>query len=471
MRVYVLGDALATQRGILSEPVSASPFMPEGKGFEFVIGRYTRPEMGAVWSDDHKIEVWLRIEIAACEAWHRRGRIPDWAIQAIRTASCDIARMKEIERETDHDVIAFLRATGESVGDAARFIHLGLTSSDVVDTALAILVQEACAILEADLERLIAAVGDQAVRHRHTVMVGRTHGVHAEPITFGLKLAVWYDELQRQLVRLRFAREEMRVGKLSGAVGTHAHVPVDMEDEVCASLGLRAEAASTQIVQRDRHGFFLSVVAGIGATIEKIAVEIRHLQRTEVREVEEPFGQGNQGSSAMPHKRNPHESERLTGLARLLRGYSVTALENVALWHERDISHSSTERVIFPDACIVLDYSLDLLAEIIEHLHVDAEQMRRNLDLTGGLIYSQRVLLALVDAGLDRQEAYKLVQRHAMQSWRDGTSFETAVREDPIVAAAIEPSSLAGLFDPMEQLVNVDSILERVALGAGVPSA
>jgi adenylosuccinate lyase len=302
------------------------------------------------------------------------------------------------------------------------------------------------------------------LRYRNTLTIGRTHGVHAEPTTFGLKLAVWYDELRRQLERLRFAREEMRVGKLSGAVGTHAHVPPEVEDEVCESLGLRPAAASTQIIQRDRHAFFLSVLAGIGATIEKFAVEVRHLQRTEVREVEEPFGEGNQGSSAMPHKRNPHESERLSGLARLLRGYAVTGLENVALWHERDISHSSTERVIFPDACIVLDYSLDLLTDIIENLSVDEARMKKNLELTGGLIFSQRVMLGLVDAGIDRQVAYKRVQAHAMESWLNGSNFEEAIRTDQEIASRVSQEQITELFDPYQQLANVDAVFERLGL-------
>ena len=450
--------------GYTSTANEGIPVLSFGKDIEFVIGRYTRPEMGAVWSDDHKLQVWLRVELAVCEAWYRRGRIPQWGIEAIRGASCDLERMQEIERETDHDVIAFLRATGETVGDASRFIHLGLTSSDVVDTALSLLVQDACRILEADLERLIEVTGQQALRYRTTLSIGRTHGVHAEPTTFGLKLAVWYDELRRQLERLRFAREEMRVGKLSGAVGTHAHVPPDVEDEVCAALGLRPAAASTQILQRDRHAFFLSVLAGIGATIEKFSVEIRHLQRTEVREVEEPFGEGNQGSSAMPHKRNPHESERLSGLARLLRGYAVTGLENVALWHERDISHSSTERIIFPDACIVLDYSLDLMTEILENLVVDEARMKRNLELTGGLIFSQRVMLGLVDAGLDRQIAYKRVQAHAMDSWLNGSNFEEAIRTDPEIASRVTQEQITQLFDPHEQLVHIDTVFERLGL-------
>ncbi|MGH2548610.1 MAG: adenylosuccinate lyase, partial [Thermomicrobiales bacterium] len=372
--------------------------------------------------------------------------------------------MREIERETDHDLISFLRATGESVGEASRYIHLGLTSSDVVDTGLAIQVTEAGDLLDRELVRLTEIVAHQAVAHRHTPMIGRSHGIHAEPTTFGLKLAVWFDELRRQRRRLDLAREDMRAGKISGAVGTHAHVSPDIEDEVCAKLGLAAAPASTQVLQRDRHAFFLSVVSGIGGTLEKMAVEIRHMARTEVREAEEPFKKGNQGSSAMPHKRNPHESERVTGLARLLRGYAVTASENVALWHERDISHSSTERITFPDACILLDYMLDLMSELMENLVVYPKMMLRNLNLTGGLIYSQRVLLALVDAGIDRQDAYKIVQRHAMQSWDEGGSFREALLGDPQVAPLITPEALDVLFDHEEQLTNVDAIFARLGL-------
>ncbi|CAN5482452.1 adenylosuccinate lyase [soil metagenome] len=429
-----------------------------------MIDRYTRPEMGAVWSDRHKVDAWLAVEIAVSEAWHRRGRVPDWAIEPIRNASCDLERMREIERETDHDLISFLRATGESVGEASRYIHLGLTSSDVVDTGLAIQATEAGDLLDRELVRLTEIVAHQAVAHRHTPMIGRSHGIHAEPTTFGLKLAVWYDELRRHRRRLDLAREDMRAGKISGAVGTHAHVSPDIEDEVCAKLGLAAAPASTQVLQRDRHAFFLSVVSGIGGTLEKMAVEIRHMARTEVREAEEPFKKGNQGSSAMPHKRNPHESERVTGLARLLRGYAVTASENVALWHERDISHSSTERITFPDACILLDYMLDLMSELIENLVIYPKMMLRNLNLTGGLIYSQRVLLALVDAGIDRQDAYKIVQRHAMQSWDEGGSFREALLGDPQVAPLITPETLDALFDHEEQLTNVDAIFARLGL-------
>jgi adenylosuccinate lyase len=437
-----------------------------------VIGRYTRPEMGAVWSDERKIEAWLAVEKAVCEGWYVRGRIPDWAMPAIRSATCNLDRMREIERETDHDLISFLRATGETAGDAARFIHLGLTSSDVVDTGLAVQVLEAGALLDAALTRLIEIVGAQAIRYKQTVTIGRTHGVHAEPTTFGLKLAVWYDELRRHRRRLELARSDMAVGKLSGAVGTHAHVPLDLEDDVCERLGLRAAPASTQIVQRDRHAFFISVLAGIGGTLEKITTEIRALQRTEVREAEEPFPPGNQGSSAMPHKRNPHASERVAGLARLIRGYATSAYENVALWHERDISHSSAERVIFPDACILADYMLDLVAELVEGLVVYEDRMRSNVDLTGGLVFSQRVLLALVDGGMDRQAAYKLVQRHAMSAWDQGTSFREGLASDPDVTAVLNPDEFDALFDPHEQLQQVDAIFGRLGLdGESVPRA
>lgn len=430
-----------------------------------MIERYTRPEMGAIWSEQRKIEAWLVVEKAVCEAWHRRGRIPRSAMPAIRAATCDLGRMREIEREVDHDVIAFLRSTGESIGDDARFVHIGLTSSDVVDTGLAIQAAAAADLIAEGLGRLIEVVGRQAVAHRDTIMIGRTHGMHAEPTTFGLKLAVWYDELRRQRGRLELAREDIAVGKLSGAVGTHAHVPPEVEDEVCAALDLHVAPASTQIVQRDRHAFLLSVLAGIGGTLEKMAVEIRHLQRTEVGEAEEPFDAGNQGSSAMPHKRNPHASERVTGLARLLRGYAGVAAENNALWHERDISHSSTERVIFPDTFIVLDFMLYEMIDILDRLVVHADRMRENLDATNGLIYSQPVLLALVDAGMDRHAAYKVVQETARQSVANGGSFRDAILADPEVAGLIPAGRMREIFEPENQLGEVGSILARLGLG------
>ena len=430
-----------------------------------MIGRYTRAEMGRVWSEANKIACWLRVEVAVCEVWHRRGRIPAEAMPAIRAATCDLDRMREIEREVDHDVIAFLRATGESVGEASRYIHLGLTSSDVIDTATALQFFEATDLLLGGLRDLTDAVGAQAVRHKRTLMIGRTHGVHAEPTTFGLKLAVWYDELGRQLLRLQIASADVLVGKISGAVGTHAHVPPDFEEEVGNALGLTVAPASTQVIQRDRHAYFLATLAVVGATIEKMATEIRHLQRTEVREAEEPFDPGNQGSSAMPHKRNPHASERLTGLARLLRGYALVAQENVALWHERDISHSSAERVIFPDACIVLDFMLAEATDLIGRLVVYPERMRQNLESTAGAIYSQPALLALVDAGMDRQAAYKIVQRLALDAWDHGTSLRDALAADPEVSARVAPEVLDRVFDPLAQLQHVDAIFDRVGLG------
>ena len=433
-----------------------------------MIERYTRPEMGAIWSERNKIDGWLAVEKAVCEAWHRRGRIPETAMPAIRAATCNLDRMREIEREVDHDLIAFLRATGEPVGTDSRFIHMGLTSSDVVDTALALQATTAADLILAELEKLATIVGRQAVRYRDTLMVGRTHGMHAEPTTFGLKLAVWYDELRRQGRRLALAREDIAVGKISGAVGTHAHVPPDLEEEVCRDLGLSMAPASTQIIQRDRHAFLLSVLAGIGGTLEKMATEIRHLQRTEVGEVEEPFDPGNQGSSAMPHKRNPHASERIVGLARLLRGYATTAAENNALWHERDISHSSAERVIIPDAYIVLDFMLHEMSDILDRMVVYPDRMLANLGATKGLIYSQPVLLALVDAGMDRQDAYRLVQHHTRQALEGGPALEEALARDPTVNERVTGEQLAALFNPWRQLQEVGAILERVGL-TGAP--
>jgi adenylosuccinate lyase len=433
-----------------------------------VIDRYTRPEMGAIWDQRHKIDAWLRVEIAVCEAWHRRGRIPAEAMVAIRGASCDLDRMAEIEREVDHDTIAFLRATGETVGEASRFIHLGLTSSDVIDTGLALQAQQACRLIVSDIERLRDTVGRRAIEHRETLTIGRTHGVVAEPTTFGHKLAVWYDELGRQRTRLDLAAEQIAVGKISGAVGTHAHVSTEIEGEVCEELGLGVEPVSTQIVQRDRHAFLLSTLALAAATVEKIALEIRHLQRSEVREAEEPFHPGNQGSSAMPHKRNPHASERLCGLARLMRGYAATGLENVALWHERDISHSSTERIIIPDAFIVLDFMLADADEILEGLVVYPDRMRANLYASGGVVFSQRVMLALVDAGLDRQAAYKLVQGHALAAWDADDDFRARIASDPSISTLIDDVHLDRLFDAREQLRHIDATFKRVGLLAPV---
>jgi adenylosuccinate lyase len=434
-----------------------------------VIERYTRPQMGGIWSQEHKIQQWLAVEIAVSEAWARRGRVPADAMEKIRDAHCDLERMQEIERETDHDVIAFLRAVGETVGDASRFIHLGLTSSDVVDTAMGMQARDAADLLLEDLGKLLQAVGQRAVEHKDTITVGRSHGMHAEPTTFGLKLAVWYDELRRQRERLQMARDHIAVGQISGAVGTHAHVPPSLEEEVCADLGLNVELASTQVVQRDRHAFYLAVLAGTASTLEKMTVEVRHLQRSEVAEAEEAFGEGNQGSSAMPHKRNPHESERIAGLARLVRGYASVGLENVALWHERDISHSSTERVIFPDACIVLDFMLHETTEIIGELVVYPQKMRANLEMSGGLIFSQRVLLALVDGGMDRQDAYRLVQRHAHSALSTGDAFRELVAGDLEVQQRVTEEQLEAIFDPWDQLHHINATFHRLGLLDGEP--
>ena len=432
-----------------------------------MIDRYTLPEMGAIWSEQAKIDRWLDVEKAVCDAWTRRGRIPEDAMDAIRAASCDLDRMKEIEAETDHDVIAFLRATGETVGNASRYIHLGLTSSDVVDTGLAMQARDAGRQLLQRLSELTDTVGRQAVAHKCTLTIGRSHGMHAEPTTLGLKLAVWYDELRRHHERLKLANEHIAAGQISGAVGTHAHVSPDLEEEVLAALDLNVELASTQIAQRDRHAFFLAVLAGIGATLEKFAVEIRHLQRSEVAEAEEAFDEGNQGSSAMPHKRNPHESERLAGLARLLRGYALAGNENVALWHERDISHSSVERVIFPDSCIVLDYMLHLANELIGDWVIYPDRMKANLEMSGGLIYSQRVMLALVDAGMDRQAAYKIVQSEAMAASKqpDGQTFRQRIASHKEVKNHISTEQLDTIFDPWDQLHFVDATFDRIGLG------
>ncbi len=429
-----------------------------------MIEKYTRPEMGAIWSEERKIALWLKVEVAVCEAWAEAGAIPAEALPAIRAARVDLARMREIERETEHDVIAFLRAAGETVGEAARFIHLGLTSSDVIDTALSLQTLEAIDLLLAGVDGLREAVGALALRHKDTVQVGRTHGIHAEPTTFGLRLAGWYDELGRARRRLEASRAEMAVGKIAGAVGTHANVPPEVEERVCALLGLTPAPVSTQIVQRDRHAAFVATLATVASSLDKFATEIRHLQRTEVREVAEPFGAGQQGSSAMPHKRNPVLTERISGLARVMRGYSVAALENVALWHERDISNSSVERIVFPDACIALDYMLALLERVMRGLEVYPERMRRNLDLTGGLVYSQRVLLALVEAGLDRQDAYKIVQRAAMRAWAEETPLLGLLEAEPEVVRRVPGPALRALFDPEYHLRFVDEGFRRVGL-------
>ncbi|MGH7335422.1 MAG: adenylosuccinate lyase [Candidatus Rokuibacteriota bacterium] len=430
-----------------------------------MIERYTRPGMGRIWSEETKYATWLRVELAVCQAYARRGRIPPEALVRIQTkARIDIGRIQEILARVKHEMIALLTNLEEYLGGDSRFVHIGLTSSDVWDTATALQLRDAADLLIAGQERLRRVLGDLARRHKDSVMVGRTHGVHAEPITFGLKVAVWYAEAGRNLERLRRAQAAVAVGKLSGAVGSFAHVDPDLEEEVCRDLGLAPAAASTQVIQRDRHAEYCAALAIAGASLEKIALEIRGLQRTEALEVEEPFGEGQKGSSAMPHKRNPELAERICGLARLLRTNALAALENVALWHERDISHSSVERVILPDSTILLDYLLDLAASVLEGLRVDPARMIENFDRSYGLVYSQRVLLSLTEAGLARQVAYELVQGHAMRAWRERRPFFDLLAGDPAVTRYVSAEELKACFEPGWYVRNVDAVFRRLGL-------
>jgi adenylosuccinate lyase len=415
--------------------------------------------MKRLWSDSRRYELMLEVEILVCEALSRRGEIPEDAVRTIREkASVDADRVAEIEAEVHHDVIAFVTAAAETVGEAGRFLHFGMTSSDVLDTAFALQLVEATGRLREGLQTLTDAVRKQVEAHRSTVMAGRTHGIHAEPITFGLKLAGWYAELRRDAQRLAAAAEQIAFGKLSGAVGTYATNPPEIEAEVLEKLGLSPEPMSTQVVPRDRHAELFCTMAVIGGSLERFATEIRHMQRTELLEALEPFGKGQKGSSAMPHKRNPILTENLTGMSRLLRSYAAAALENIALWHERDISHSSVERVIAPDATILLDFALARMTRVVEGLEVRPEQMRRNFELTGGRLASERILLKLVDKGVLREEGYRWVQRCALA---DG-DFRAAVRTDPDISARLEPAELEDAFDERHALVHVDTIIDRV---------
>ncbi len=429
-----------------------------------MIERYSRPRMVRVWSEENKLDSWLRVEIAVCEAWAERGVIPPVAIEKIRHARYDVEAWKRYEAEMHHDFNAFVRSVADSLGEESRFVHLGLTSYDVEDTALALRLIEATDLLEAGVHALMDAIAVRAREHKRTLTMGRSHGIHAEPTSFGLKLAVWWDEMRRHSHRLTHAKEQVSVGKVSGPVGSHATVPPDVEDEVCGRLGLLVEPISTQIVHRDRHALYVSTLALIAASLEKFATEIRHLQRTEVLEAEEPFSSGQTGSSAMPHKRNPEKCERISGLARLFRGYTVAAMENIALWHERDISHSSVERVILPDACILLDYMLDLMTFIVRGLQVYPERMRENLDSSYGLAFSQRVLLALIEKGMNRQEAYKIVQANAMKSWEARTPYLDLLCEDERVTSRLSRDELGALFDPEFYLRHVDESFGRLGL-------
>jgi adenylosuccinate lyase len=436
-----------------------------------MIERYSRSRMKKIWSDKNKFDQWLRVEIAACEAWAELGEIPREDIVKIRKASYNLNRIAEFLKVTHHDMTAFLSSVAESLGTESRFIHLGLTSSDVMDTALSLQLTQAADILTKDVAELISVLENKAVEHKYTIMMGRTHGVHAEPITFGLKMALWTEEMKRNAQRLAEAKKNISVGKISGAVGTYATVPPQVEKIACAKLGLAPAPISSQIIQRDRHAQFLTTLAIIASSLEKFATEVRGLQRTEVREVEEPFEEGQTGSSAMPHKRNPELCERICGLARLIRGYALTSLENIALWHERDISHSSTERIILPDSCLVLDYMLSIFTSIMKGLRVYPENMRRNIELSQGLVFSQRVLIALINKGLTREEAYKMVQGHAMKAWGEKKDFLSLLEADRRVTAHLSKRELNSLFDYEYYLKHVDEVFERLGLSGAKKKA
>ncbi len=428
-----------------------------------MIDRYTRPKMKAVWELERKYQIWLAVELAACAAFERAGQVPRGTAARIgKKARIDVKRIARIEKVTKHDVIAFLESLVESVGPEHRFLHMGLTSSDIVDTALAVQMTEALDLILDDLDALIVVLKRQALKYKHTIMVGRSHGIHGEPISFGFKLAIWYEEACRHRERLTHVRQEIAVGKLSGAMGTFAHQGPEVEEYVCAKLGLTPDPVSNQIVQRDRHAAYASALALVAASIEKFATEIRHLQRTEVLEAEEYFSEGQKGSSAMPHKRNPIASENLCGLARIVRGNSLAAMENVALWHERDISHSSVERVIMPDSTILIDYMLARITDLIKHLVVYPANMKRNLDLTGGLVYSQRLLLRLIEKGAQRKESYEAVQRNAMASWKGAGALQGLVHKDPFVAKHLTAAEIQSCFDPKYYLRHLDKIFQRV---------
>ncbi len=430
-----------------------------------MIERYTRPEMGHIWSEENKYRTWLRVEIAASRAMAQLGKVPEDALREIEEkADFEIPRIRELEKTLDHETIAFLTAVGEKVGPASRFIHMGLTSSDKLDTASALQLVQSADLIAGGLRDLKTAVGRRAVQHKHTVMIGRTHGVHAEPITFGLKLAIWYEELRRHVIRLGNARKAIAVGKVSGAVGTYSHVDPEVERLVCKDLGLERESVSNQIVQRDRHAEYLNTLALLGCTLEKMALEIRGLQRTEVHEVEEPFPKGQKGSSSMPHKKNPNLTERVCGLARLLRGYAITGMENVALWHERDISHSSNERVTLMDASILVDYLLDRMTWVISDMQVFPERMRQNLDLTGGLVFSQKVLLALTKAGMSREDAYAIVQESSMTVWEKGGHLRDLLSRNADVKKHINEQELDECFGLGNLLEMADVVFERIGL-------
>ncbi len=434
-----------------------------------MIPRYSRPEMSRVWSDEHRFATWLAVEIAASEVLSERGVVPREALAAIKAkARFEVARIDAIEKEVQHDVIAFVTNVAENVGPEGRWVHWGLTSSDVVDTALALLLREACGLVLEDVDALMAVVRERALAYEDAPMIGRTHGVHAEPMTFGLKLALWHAELARDRARVERARETISVGKLSGAVGAFSHLPPAVEEAVCARLGLRAAPVSSQVLQRDRHAEVMTTLAIVAASLEKFATEVRALQKTEVRELEEPFGAGQKGSSAMPHKRNPVGCEQIAGLARVVRANATAALENVALWHERDISHSSVERVILPDSFLALDHMLRRFTDIVRGMTVDTARMRKNLESTRGLVFSGQLLLELTAKGMRREDAYRVVQEHAMEAWRRDGDFRAAVAADPEIRRVMSEAEIAEVFRLERYLTNVEAVFLRV-FGQRVP--
>lgn len=430
-----------------------------------MISRYSRQEMAEIWTEENQFNAWLEVELAACWAWAKLGKIPMEDVDKLyEKASFKLERIKEIEAKTRHDVVAFTRSVSESLGDEKKWIHYGLTSTDVVDTAWGVRLKQANKLLRADLERIIDVLAAKAKKYKYTVMMGRTHGIHAEPTTFGLKCALWYAEMKRNLERFDKAAEDVEFGKLSGSVGTFANIPPEVEMHTCEKLGLKAAPVSTQTLQRDRHAHYLSVLALIGSTMEKMAVEIRHLQRSEVREAEEAFRKGQKGSSSMPHKRNPISSENITGCARVLRGYMITAYENIPLWHERDISHSSAERIILPDATTLLDYMLSRFAGVVENLVVFEENMESNIWKTQGLVFSQRILNKLIDKGIVREEAYDAVQPLAMESWENQKLFKPIVEADEYVSSKLSKEEIEDAFDLKHHTRNVDVIFDRVGI-------
>ncbi|ERJ12572.1 adenylosuccinate lyase [Haloplasma contractile] len=430
-----------------------------------MINRYSREQMRDIWSINNKYKAWLEVELLACEAWSEIGHIPKEDVKKLReNASFNVNRIVEIEKETRHDVVAFTRAVSETLGEERKWVHYGLTSTDVVDTAYGYLMKQANDLIKEGLMNFRKVLREKAIKHKHTVQMGRTHGVHAEITTFGLKLALWYEEMNRNIERFNQAAKGIEAGKISGAVGTHANIPISVEEYICERLGLTASKISTQTLQRDRHAHYISTLAIIASSLEKMAVEIRHLQRTEVREVEEFFRKGQKGSSAMPHKRNPIGSENITGCSRVMRGYMVSAFENVPLWHERDISHSSAERIIIPDATMLLDYMLNRFSRIVDQLTVFSDHMKENINMTYGVIFSQRVMLSLVEKGLSREEAYDLIQPKAMHAWEQRVSFRECLQQDDLVMRLLSIKDLDDCFDDTYHLKSIDDIFARLGL-------